>query len=372
MAAEELSNPGRTSTAGSECRWIAADNTVNFVFQRKDYTITSIVAGSFGNRTRINVNSAYNHGTNDIGKNIYIFDVLNRYTGVKQIVGAGTNYFEIKMTFVSNSIGFVNDLARWPNYYLDLKVYDYRSGETIGFLNFTASTSGVINIDLSALLRAQIILNTRYKYEMVNKREEDWALSFGFKYSEVYLWTGSTYQATTLKDQGDQWYVAKAARQIGDEFGQNLRLFEIYPEANIITDENEALFLDEGVISTYFKGYPWSLSFLFGEQVTGVKYRRVIEQLDVNQTVIAGTNETEFLAEVDQGYVNRLSLRKSAFNYDLTGFHADAHFLHIWIEETDTVTDDDLGGGGSTGGGGTNSGIGGGDASLLDDGAVGG
>ena len=371
MAAQELSNPGRSSSAGSECRWIASDNVISFVFQRKDYIITQIKAGSTSTRTRINVPAGYDMSLSR-GKNVYVFDVLNKYTGVYEIVTGGYNYFEIEVTFSTNSVGFVNDLGRWPNYYMDLEVYEYREGETLGYLNFTPDQTGLIECDLSELLRSEIRLNTRYKYEMVNKREEEWSLSFGFRYSEVYFWTGNSYQATTAVEQGDQWYVAKAARQIGDEFGQNLRLFEIYPEATIITDENEALFLDEGEISTYFMGYPWSLSFLFGEQVNGVKYRRVLEELDVNQALIAGTQDTDFLAEVDQGYVNRLSLRKTAFNYNLTGFDADTHFLRIWIEETDTVTDDDLGGGGSSGGGGTSSGIGGGDASLLDDDAVGG
>lgn len=368
MAIYKIADPGRTAPTGSECRWIASDNSIDFIFQRKDYTIISAQTWRSGTETRINI-AAGDLSPYD-NQDIYVEDLPGYYTGTHRITGGGSNWFSIGVAFAGNTIGFVNLLPKYPNYYLDVEVYEYRENKLIANVQGLSNSTGEIRIDVSSAIKSALRLNNEYKYEMVNKREEDWSISFGIRYTEVYYWTGAVYVlgSTTPIEEGKQWYATKAARQIGDEWGQNMRNYEIYEEAV----SNEALFLDEGEISTWFLGYPWSLSFIFSERVSGVKYQRVIEELDVNQTLIAGTNQTDYMAEVDQGYTNRLSLRKSGFAYDGVGLDADTHYLRIWIEETDTVTDDDLGGGGSTGGGGTGSGVGGGDASLLADDAVGG
>lgn len=367
MSVQKLSTPGRTATAGAECKWIASDNTIDFVFQRKDHTITGVVSYNSGNQVRFNISSGQNYSTRQ-GQDIYISDVLDKYTGTHEIYAGGYNFIIIDEPFTGNTIGYINDTSRWPNYYLDIEVYEYREGATLGFLQFVPSDSGEIRCNLAEIIKDNLILNTRYKYELVNKREEDWSISFGFRYSEVFRFDGTNFIATTALEEGSQWYAAKAAIQIGEQYGQNLRAYEIYPEAI----SNEALFLSEGDIPTYWMGYPFSLSFLFGEQATGGKHQRVVEQLDINKTLIAATNETDYMAQVDRGYVNRLSLRKTAGNYGLTGWDSEMKYLRIWIEETDEPLDDLLGGGGGSGGGGTNSGPGGGNASLLPDDGVGG
>lgn len=369
MAIIEKSTPSLQTASGAPSRWVASDNSIDFVYQREDYKVTKALV-YLTTQTRFNMTGGGDFSRR-VGDQIYIEDVFNRYVGTHTVAGGGMNWFYTNTPFISNTIGFAVDVSRWPNYYLDVEVYNSRTDESLGFVQFVPDQRGEIRVDISTIIANQFRLNTVYKFELVNKREEDWSLAWKIRFSEVFYWDGSIFSASTIKEQGDQFYATKAARQLGDINGQNLRDFEIYPE-NIST---KALFLDEGEISTYFKGYPWSLSFIYGEQTTGIKHEREIEELDVNQTLIAATGQVDYLADVDRGYTNRLSLRKTGFNYGFTGMNIATHFLRLWINETDVVTDDDLGGGGGGSGGGTGSGAGGisgADASLLDDDAVGG
>lgn len=353
MSISIINTPARTATTGDASRWTASDNSIDFEFQRRDVIPTSWTS-DYGSLRITFPATAYPVLP---GTYVYVNDILNKYTGAHLIMQDGPGYVVLNTTYTGNTTGFVNFIGTYPNYYLKLWVYHPGTLETIRVLNFRSSPEGKIRANIADVVAREMNVNSLYNYTLVNKAEVEMDLDYKIKYREVYQDSPTLIQGALLKE-GNEWMASKAVKQLGDEFGQNMRNYMIYPEATAAT--KKAKFLGSPTGDVYFDGFPFSLSFLYTEKVVNVKYSRHVEQLDINQTLISGTDSDKFMDTASQGHLNRLSLRQ------MDALDDDARFLHVWIEETDEGLDDDYTGGGGTSGGGSESGIGDGDASYWE------
>lgn len=349
-----ISTPGRTAPTGSESRWSAAGNSVDFVFQRKDRVIQKAVNVGY---TRIFMTTPAPDLA--IGDRVYIGDVLNRYTGVHTVIAVGSGTFDIGVLFTSNTVGFVNLISLFPSYVLQVTI---ESSENDIVLECPSSASGLIRCDASGMLRSYLDIEEGYNFDLINRQDIGADLEYSLYYREIFSYDGSTIIGGPPKSEGNQYRVTNSVKQIGDAYGQNMREYMTYPYAT----GNEMKFMDAANEPTYFPGYPYSLSFIYSELSPAYELNRHIEQLDVNRTLIASTGTDKRLSSASRDHVNHLTLRNMA------ALDSKARYLRLWLDETDEAEDDGYAGGGGSTGGGVGTGVGGTDASYMDDDYAGG
>ena len=344
-----ITTPGRTATQGAESKWSASDNSVDFVFQRADrnYTMTPSVVYSTGTTVKINLSTPVSGLSGILSKYIYLRDSVNRYTGTYQVLAvSGNSQFTILIPNYTSAIpGFVNLNGLYVDYLAEITVYPGDGGEVLNKMSITSSNAGEVRVNLSGLLKSYLDLTDRYNYDGVNKQDYDMDFYYRFKIVEYYTPTliGGTYQIEI--DNG--FRVAKAARQIGDEFGQNMRKYMTYPYST----GSLMKFMNEHS-PVYFDGFPFSLSFIYSEMSPDKRLIRRIKQYGVNMNDLS-VDTTKYINNVYKPHVNRLTLNPTTLN-------ASTKYLGVRLEETDENHPggyaDDPSAGSGTGVGGGNSG----------------
>lgn len=354
MSITQIDDPARTANAGSASFWVASDNSIDFIFQRKDVNPWGFV--NSGGNLRVNLPSG--NYTDQAGNYVYINDIANVYTGTHRVSSGGVSYVILETTYVSATAGFLNFVGKFPQYYLRTWVYESGTDRLLDFFDSIADPSGKIRVDVGHVIRQELSSDIEFPYEMINKGLEDQTIKFYIKYQEYR--DDASGDVGSVISQGDTFYAIKAVKQIGEQYGQNMRDYVIYAEAI----SNKAKFLGNRALC-YWPDFPFSLSFIYSEFVDDKKYNRHVDQLDINKSSL--TTDDKYLSDVYKEMVNDLTLR------NFGTLNANTRWLYVWIEETDEPTDDNYGGGGgSTSGGGTGTGIAGGDSAYMDDDYAGG
>ena len=150
------------------------------------------------------------------------------------------------------------------NYYLEIYVYD--STDTVlnsEALAFTPNSTGSLVVDITSVLRAQLIADFDIDLTNTNIEMHDDSNAyqkFYIKYKEV--WTGSANSLTS--DGGNQFYAVLGARQIPSTYGGNF--FE-YTCFNTV-DYSDAKFLTKFTRPVWWRGYPFVLSAIIDDGLT--------------------------------------------------------------------------------------------------------
>jgi hypothetical protein len=185
------------------------------------------------------------------------------------------------------------------NYRLEIYVFDGSDTalNTEAF-NFTPNTVGAILVDITTIVRAYMyatndvsISNTNV--EMYN--DTNAYKKFYIKYKEV--WTGSAEVLTS--DSANQFYAVFGALQIPATYGPNLYNYTLFN----VTDYIDGKFLTRFTRPTWWRGWPFLLSAIIDETLTGSLDIKVVA--DSTQYAGEQSGNAGRLVECNFGFVSQ-------------------------------------------------------------------
>lgn len=352
MSLTIIQEPNVTATTGDASYWLASENPMIFKFQRKDL-IVQAVQDIGGGETRLTFTSTPYHI--NVGDSIWWGDISNTNDGeylVTNVVGA-SNYIDIGVTITGHNLGWVNDTTNFLNFHAYLEIYEWEGaglqGDTIAFAKFYDDQKGVITCDLRKYLQTKLELNWPSFFGVATKEPNiDQDFSFTYRDGFVHPTVDPTLFTPVLFDT--RYWAYKASKQLGDQYGQNMRKYMSYkkPDPDTLMEFNTVF--DEPY---YFDGYPFALSWIYSDKTIDTFLNRRMQKLDINNRAIGadiGTQIATSIAEHGCVVTERGGL----------GLTDETEKFEIWIEDSDLL----ISGGGS--GAGEGSGPGGDEAGYID------
>jgi hypothetical protein len=268
MAVTITQRPSR-SNEDLTSRWTAAHNPVIYKFQRRDRSVTAVIV--VGDEVRFTLDDATGL---EVGYSVYVG--TSKYKGYAVIESISSNFVYTSGLTPNGSdgAGYMNDTKR--NYKINIKIYESGNNRLLGSTACVPFTNGAGTKDVGVYVAAYLKLINTFPYDVVNLRDVNSSIKFYITFQEV--WTGGS--VTLQSDISNPIYAMNAARQIGDNFGQNYHDYVlVYPNVRL------AKFLTKFKRPVYFKGKPFAIGFIHSE-LLGVQLSKVERQLNANMVQV--------------------------------------------------------------------------------------
>lgn len=219
--------------------------------------------------------------------------------------------------------GHVNYTGSRPNYFVETKVliFDGSSAlESIGTLTHKPDINGVVNINVSSWVRSYGLFENTFAYDQINKAIFGEGGKYKVQFRELYDGVDDPPFIALFGIR----YWTNSAKQIQEAYGSNMADF--VPTIDV-TRNDKAKFLSEFEKPTYFVGYPFSLNFIYSDNLSNFEITREEEQFDINGDSLGTSSNT--LQAAERFFVNRLMLEQ--------GYTSDVAEVDVWLESGDAL-----------------------------------
>lgn len=310
------------ATLTNKSRWNGAHEPIVYKLQRQDKPIWFIFGdGLSGEVTVWFANTPPFPPAPNIGDQMYIN--AGPVEGVFTVSSVNLpNIIRVHSNIVVNAYtGFANFLYDpfLQNYRLETNIM-LSVGNVwtkIGSSINKPATDGFIDLDVSAWLKTQVTQRNDFDYDVINEKD----LNFGQKYAlQFRILTSAFEELFGLVANDSIFFFANPERQIQAKHGNNLGEFVPFPDPTL-AEENRAKFLSDFEKPTYFRGYPFDLSFIYSEKIKSHQIRRNEQKFNLNQGLVGGV-EVDNLNHSEHSHVNRLMVKD---DYD------DAKEVDVWL-----------------------------------------
>jgi hypothetical protein len=266
-----VSDPSETIN-GHVSRWNAAFNPIYFTYQRKDFEVTAITNVSGFAKLAVNADLS---GLL-VGDAVYVN--AGAYNGIYVVNQISAGFIQISAAYNGPGAGFVN-INSLRLYYAVLTRITFVSQLTGQFEQVISTNrpnaSGLVKADLYNFLQTLLAAKDDSNYTAINYRDTNLSASYTVEYAET--WYGHTPEYISISNP---YYVTFAARQLGQPHGGNMAEYVPFKTlaAKWVTDFEEP---------AYSNGYPFDLSFIYGEDLAGLNLYYKITLLDINRQQLA-------------------------------------------------------------------------------------
>lgn len=318
-------------------RWGALHQMGKWVFSRRDYVINTITSASVDDSTVgiiVDLYSDVDPITEiEVGQTVYISSGAYAVSGVVTAF-SGTTITLGDVEYLGDSAGgYCNLITARRNYVLEIQVV-----KLVGVAWVVAGTTenrpaadGTLTFDAHPLLRSLADLADDCDYDQVNQRQEDLGGPYNLRYRETWTGKAEEDEYTTLPQVNIHYYV-NAAKQLQEEYGVNMAQYVTFPpdDASVPAQHSYAEFLSEFDRPTYFPGFPFSLCFIYSENIADYGTHKMEESFNGNE-VSQGTSDEE-LDSNQALFVNALTMDG--------GYSEIIKSIDVWLE----VDTDETGG----------------------------
>lgn len=319
----------KVSVNGHFSNWSAVQMPMVFKFQRQDqqaqmqYSINNnAVIKTVGNVSQYAVVGDRIIYVSGYGVR-YLFTITNIQ---------GNNIFTNGISSTMVNGGYVIYIDGKKNYYINTELFDISQNNqytSVGIIEVKTDTLGIATINVSEWLSSLGLFSNTFDYDQINKAIKGEGGRYQIRTTELF--TGSNGVASTL--QGVRYWT-NSAKQIQEVYGVNMG--DYVPTLDD-TRLNRAKFLTDFVKPTYFVGFPFSLSFIYSDNLLNKQISRKQDSFDINGSQIGGTDSAN-LDYAQRFFVNRLMI-----NNALT---SSVNEIDVWLESGDDVLGDEVSGGG--------------------------
>jgi len=384
-----IADPSVPLTGGNVSRWNAAFNPIVFTYQRKDFEVTGVTLDTATGNARLAVNGdmsaigtaiAANQAviTNAAAQgitllnyqNIYVYVNAGAYAGVFMVTDADSGSLLINTPYTAAATGYVNSNTLKPYYKLitNITYVDPLSGAvtTISSVN-RPNGAGITTADISNLLQSLLRAQDGSDYTQVNYRDSNLSASYTIQYAESYDDGSATGKTSPFINITAPYYVMYTARQLQSKNGGNLAEYVPFPAAAPATTTTPAKWVTDFAQPAYTNGYPFDISFIYGEALAGQQLYYQLTLLDINSQPITGSAITAYLLNEDGSWLlnqdaskliiasqspsatpivqyvglNRLLINSSfplnAYYFTIALFYNDANNNPVQVTQTQTV-----------------------------------
>jgi hypothetical protein len=302
-------------------KWNALHHPIVFQYQRKDRAVQS---SAFFDSSTIQVQV---DGTIEgaVGDSVYINSGLNEgMATIQSIIYSGTTSIirldYVALTTTTQLGGFLNFNSYRRNYNTItniLAVNSFGAYYVLGRSINKPDHTGLIKVDVSTYLKALVDYFDTFQYNAINWRDNSLGGRFNITYSENWTGTDGAFSAVSGTAL---YYFVNSTKQIQQVYGSNVG--ENVTFANTVGSPTYAKFLSDFEVPTYFQGFPFSLGFIYSENIAGMPVQKKETVLDVNKS--AGATSTNALSATQSLGVNRLKVDE--------GYASTIKYLDVWLE----------------------------------------
>jgi hypothetical protein len=311
---------------GQKSNWFPAHQPITFEIQRTDAIV--LQKYKIGDEIHFKLNTA--SGLKAGQKVNYIQGLYSKTLTIKSV---GIDYLRIAydVTLLGGVVGYFLFTDAYKGHYIETQVLFVNGTkyEVIGSLKNKTDIFGVAKVSLQELISTKCINQNNFNYKLINLHQFGEGSRFNIQIREVYNGIVGTY--TALKDENVLYYT-NSSNQIQDKYGYNMGSY-VPTIDNARTDK--AKFQSVFKRPTYFVGYPFSLNFIYSDNMENYQLVRKEQTKDINGTAIATT--TDNLSVNSRYYANRLMLKQD--------YTSNIKTLDIWIETNGVTTQNPLVGG---------------------------
>jgi hypothetical protein len=302
---------------GHKSKWFPAHQPITFEVQRMDATV--IQKYRTGNEVHFKFNTYIPSSVKAGQKLNYIQGTTTKTLTVKAIDGAILKFeFIASLNLIGGTNGYVIFTDAYTSYFIETKVFYIKSTayEEIGTLKNKTNNSGVAKISVQELLSTKCINQNNFIYNVINQAQTGEGTKFNIQIREVINGVAGNY--TSMVDD-NVLYFTNSSNQIQDKYGYNMGSY-VPTYDNARTDK--AKFQSVFKRPTYFVGYPFSLNFIYSDNMTNSQLTRKEQTKDINGNIIANTSDNLNIAF--RFTANRLMLKQ--------GYTSNVKTVDIWID----------------------------------------
>lgn len=215
-----IANEAVLTNAGT---WNAIFNPVIFHFERRDFTVSTIVTSpDFAGKIRVTPSATMTGLA--VGDTVYVSS--SPYGGtytVLQVNSSGVS-FDADTPYISNTAsGFIIADSIRVNWYAEFRISRHLpdSLTEIGTWVQKNFRDGTVKVDVSGWLKGQCGFSNDFEYDVINERDDNLSGVYRLEYRERY--DGLATPSYTVLDSN---HYVNAARQIGDVDGANMRSYQ--------------------------------------------------------------------------------------------------------------------------------------------------
>lgn len=309
-------------------KWSSVHHPIKFGLTRRDFEGISFLSGSNYSFKASDISIQMSDFISS-GERLY-FETPNNSGTILVTATTGSTVLGSVINSTSESLnenGFVNLYSR-ANFFTKTRIYSVDSENVykeIGVSINKVDTTGRTEVDVSSFLKSLVGYEDNFKYNVLNERD----LNLGGRYNITVSenWNGHEGSFSGISQTSLRYFV-NSVKQIQDIFGSNMG--EYVPFAI----GSDAKFLSDFKKPTYFEGYPYSLDFIYGEDLNSFEITKREQRRDQNGVAISPIS-TAVLDHYGIYGVNRLTLSG--------GYAANIKTVEVWLEkEVEAVTFDVL------------------------------
>lgn len=292
MSITSLTYPSKDTGAGYESGsvyslWTALHNPILFTFQRKDSIVSKItISEGLELNAIVAINSGLDTSYYSVGDVVYIGGNDYIRDGAYEVISisnSSTLVVKLPSGYSAGDYGngYMNNNSL-AGYYFQVFLYSYLdSVETlIAETRWQSLPDGRIFVDVAEWLRSTAAIADEFDFTTDYLRDTNIFYGFTVKYRERFTAEPSIPELTQFPRP---FYWVQAAKQLQDEFGQNMARY-----VSFLTDTpaHVAKWLTKYSTPLLFYGYPFSIDFIVSEDF-GSKALRVIQTTkDINGNVV--------------------------------------------------------------------------------------
>jgi hypothetical protein len=305
---------------GHKSNWFPAHQPITFEMQRID---ASIISRSYrNNQITFTLNVI-------VPSSVKAGHKFSFVQGTKQtlltIISASGNKIVVAYTSSAYSgvLGYIIFTDSYTSHFIETKV-SFINGSTyevIGSIKNKTDLFGLAKVSVQELLSTKCINQNDFLYNAINKHQFGEGSKFNIQIREVINGVAGNY--TSLTDANVLYYT-NSSNQIQDKYGYNMGSFvPTYDSARTDKAKFQSVFKRP----TYFVNYPFSLNFIYSDNMLNYQVTRKEQTKDINGNIIATT--TDNLNMSSRLYANRLMLKQ--------GYTSNIKTLDVWLESNVAV-----------------------------------
>lgn len=294
--------------------WNCSRQPMIFEFQRKDFNV--IAMNNISGFVQLVLQYAILIKATDV---VY----YSKYDSIGTVqLGTPTTTTSVILTTIpyttAMSGGFLN-MNSYQDYSVNITLNIYNQNKNLFEkinTKISVDSSGKGKFYAQGLINNRITKENNFNYLSQNKLDKNSNSFFTLDYNASYR-TSLTQTESSLSVIGQtNWWFVDAAKQLGSQYGQNLA---DYLPTNFDRD-TKAKFLTSFAEPTNFIGYPFSLSFIYPEELEPATVT-IKEEFVLNGAVV-GTDDANIDSSQAKG-VNHLMLTST----NVSGYD----YINIWL-----------------------------------------
>lgn len=289
----------------NSCNFNAVGKPIIYKLRREDYQFNQI--NDNGGFAQIQINGSDLTVYFEVGDSAYI-EGIESSTVTASAFSGGNTLLTLDISFTSTSTGYINNNSKRGDYKIEVEVFNAETNASLGpRLVHDPDPAGEILANISGIVKT--FLSANWEEVSVNEAEEETSLKVYIKYQEFYdvtLWELIDDVANPIICVFASLPMLLGSPPDFTRYVHGGNMLSFFPE------DDTKLWLTRFNVASMWRGWPFTLSFIWPEALTDIN-RRVkqydSEDNELSDTVTVLTADVDNIHRMDVGDVNVLAKR---------------------------------------------------------------